>query len=94
MHQTYQLPPLCVKLLRENHWLAVFLDYIIINIDTQILSLFFVSNLVDSHSFIQETIKKNGWQMKEKQSWFSVDVIWAVSVLAAFKKSLIKQLGR
>ena len=34
--------------------------------------------------------------MKEKKKpecWFSVDVVWAVSVLAPLKKSLIKQLG-
>ena len=73
MHQTDQPSTVECEITTWKSLICGFLEYIIINIDTQIVPLFFcsttkVSSLVDSHSFIQETIKKNGWQMKEREN--------------------------
>ena len=64
MHQTYQLSPLSVKLLRENHR---FLEYIIINIDTQIVPLFFCLRFGRFALLHTRNNKEDGWQMKEIQ---------------------------
>ena len=89
MHQTDQLTIFKCEMAKWKSLIWGFLEFV--NIDTQIVTLFFCFNTkvcssVDSHSFIQEAIKRNGRQMKEKrkpESWFSVDVVWANSVLAA-----------
>ena len=80
MHQTDQLATVGCEITTRKSLICGFLEYVIINIDTQIVPLFFCLHfgwfaLFHTRNNIEERVADE----RKTESWFSVDVIWAVS---------------